>query len=266
MADRRMFTVKVTESDAFYSLPLSAQALYLHLNQLADDDGFINNSSSVAGRISGGKSALKTLVERRFLLQFGPVYVVKHWRMANSLKNDRLKPLAYPEIAKRIWVKPNRVYTDHPVDGCVSLFEKKTGIHLESERNPLGIHLDSQPNRTEKNRIEPNRTEGMESGFGVLWSEYPELRRGAKTQAEAAYKQAIQTDSDAEQCLKNLECWKASEQWHKEGGQYVPYLSNWLERGLWNVAPTSTSQSNASRELDSDELDAIRRMMEQDGD
>ena len=152
MGNRRMFSVKVTESDAFYSLPVSAQALYMHLCMLADEDGVINNAMSAVSRISGGKSALRCLVERRFLLQFNDVFVVKHWRIANSLKNDRLKPLAYPDIAKRIWVKSNRAYTDHPVEGCKTLYEVKSGIQMESGRNPNGIL--TEPNRTEQNRTE----------------------------------------------------------------------------------------------------------------
>ena len=70
MAGRRCFSDKIVESDAFYALSASAQALYYHLNQAADDDGFINNASSIASRIKGGKTALSDLVKARFLLQF----------------------------------------------------------------------------------------------------------------------------------------------------------------------------------------------------
>lgn len=113
MAERRIFSIKVTESDAFFALPANAQALYLHLNMLADDDGFINNSQSAVSRIQGGKTALKCLIEKRFLLQSGMVLVVKHWRIANSLKSDRMKPLSYPEIAKGIWVKSGNQPIQH---------------------------------------------------------------------------------------------------------------------------------------------------------
>ena len=37
MAEKRMFTKKITESDAFLDMPLSAQCLYFHLNMSADD-------------------------------------------------------------------------------------------------------------------------------------------------------------------------------------------------------------------------------------
>ena len=45
MAERRMFTKKVTDDDNFMALSSSAQALYLHLSMSADDDGFCNQVS-----------------------------------------------------------------------------------------------------------------------------------------------------------------------------------------------------------------------------
>ena len=42
MAERRMFTRKIIDSDAFTELPPSTQALYFHLCMNADDDGFNN--------------------------------------------------------------------------------------------------------------------------------------------------------------------------------------------------------------------------------
>ena len=41
MAEKRMFARSLIDSDAFLEMPLSAQALYFHLNMRADDDGFI---------------------------------------------------------------------------------------------------------------------------------------------------------------------------------------------------------------------------------
>ena len=159
MADRRCVHKRIVESDAFYGLPDSAQALYLHLNMAADDDGFVNCAGSIASRRPRtGKADLKLLTKERFLLQFGEIYAIKHWRISNTLKNDRLKPLNYPSIAAQIWVKPNRAYTDHPVDGCVTLYQLKTGQPPESrmESRPES-NLESQPNRTEPNRTRRGR-------------------------------------------------------------------------------------------------------------
>lgn len=139
MGNRRMFHSDITESDAFLDLPFSAQALYLHLGMAADDDGFVNAPKRIVRLIGASIDDLDLLVEKRFLLRF-PDYVVliKHWRLANSLKADRLKPPRYPEYAAIVYIKPNRVYTDHPVPGAVTLYENRAKS-LESKWNPDGI-------------------------------------------------------------------------------------------------------------------------------
>lgn len=263
---RRCVSDKIVESDAFYKLPEKAQALYLHLTLNADDDGFLNNAESVAGKMKGGKDALKKLVEKRFLLQFGDIYVIKHWRISNSLKNDRLKPPAYASVAMQVWIKPNKAYTDHPVEGAKTLYEAKTGIQLESGWNPVGIQLESQLNRTEENRTEENLTKPPKSdlwgGFIEIWNEYPELKRGSQNEAVKAFTAVIGSQEDVSLAVKTLDKWKRSAQWHKNGGQYVPFLCNWLERGLWSASPDKYEiPKGASGELGEAELEAIRRIM-----
>lgn len=279
MADRRMIHRKVVESDDFYNLPASAQALYLHLTIAGDEDGFVNCANAIAMRFKTGKADLKELVKARFLLQFGEVYVIKHWRIANSLKNDRKKAPAYPNLAAKIWICANRAYTDHPVEGCLTLLETKTGVVLDSK---LDSGMDSKriPDGfqngfpTEKNRIrtEPKRTEPTEAvestgapgaDFQRLWSEYPETRLGNRSKAEEEFRVEICSPEDFDKAMANLELWKKSEQWNKDGGRYVPYLDNWLSKGIWMTEPPD-AHLYKPRELDEDELAAIRRMMEED--
>lgn len=270
MADRRMLHKKVVESDAFYKLSEGAQAIYAHLTMHADDDGFVNNAQSIASRFKSGRSKLAELVKARYVLQFEDVYVIKHWRIGNSLKNDRAKPPMYPGIAAAIWIKPNRAYTDHPVEGCRTLLEVKNGIQMESKRNPDGIQVESQQNRTEQNRTEENRTEPNRSpdgDFERLWSGYPEMRRGSRETALEAFIMEITSPEEADMAFTNLMAWKQSEQWNKDGGQYVPYLSNWLERGVWRTSPPKTGPIwGASGELGEAELEAIRRLMAENQD
>lgn len=274
MADRRMLHKKVVESDPFYGLSEGAQCIYMHLTINADEDGFINNAQSIAVRFKAGQKKLAELVSKRFVLKFGDIYVIKHWRIGNSLKNDRTKPPTYPSIAAAIWVKPNRAYTDHPVDGCKTLLELKTGIQVESKWNPNGIQMESQQKGTEQNRTEQkgnelNRTEekrSPEADFERLWTEYPEDRRGTMQTAYDAFRQEITSEEDADTALDNLQLWKRSEQWNKNDGQYVPYLDNWLLRGTWNTKPKKLMPNTGPRELDEDEIRAIQRMMQANSD
>lgn len=113
MAEKRMFTQKIIDSDPFLDMPLSAQALYFHLNMRADDDGFVNNPKRIQRTISASEDDLKLLLAKRFVIGFdNGVIVIKHWRMHNTLKKDRYNPTQYQEELALLQIKPNKSYTE----------------------------------------------------------------------------------------------------------------------------------------------------------
>ena len=118
MAERRMFTKKVTDDDNFMALSSSAQALYLHLSMSADDDGFCNQVSISMFKAHASIQDLQALLEKRYIYQFdNGVIVIKHWRMANALRKDRYTPTAFKEELSFLGIKDNGSYTWLP-DGC----------------------------------------------------------------------------------------------------------------------------------------------------
>lgn len=116
MAQRRMFSLKVVDTDAFMDMPLSAQALYFHLGMRADDDGFVSNARRVQKLVGAADDDLKILLLKRFVMTFDSgVIVIKHWRLNNYVKGDRYTPTLYQEEKGTLYVKGNGVYTDHPL-------------------------------------------------------------------------------------------------------------------------------------------------------
>lgn len=113
MAEKRMFTQKIIDSDAFLDMPLSSQALYFHLNMRADDDGFVNNPKRIQRTIGASEDDLKLLVVKRFVIGFeSGVLVIKHWRMHNTLRKDRYNPTQYQDELRTLDVKDNNAYTE----------------------------------------------------------------------------------------------------------------------------------------------------------
>lgn len=159
MAERRMFHTSVVESDAFLDMPPGAQALYFHIGMHADDDGFVNGPRQITRKIGVGLKNLDLLVERGFLLRFDDIVVIKHFRIGNSLQNDRLKPLRYPEVAKQLYIRENRSYSLTPENDEPTLFEKRKS-ELESFRKFRETKLYSTriPNLAEPNQTKPNLT------------------------------------------------------------------------------------------------------------
>lgn len=112
MARKRMFTMKIVDSDAFLDMPLSTQCLYFHLNMRADDDGFVGNPKRIAKLIGSNDDDLKLLIAKRFVLLFEDgVIVIKHWRMHNTLSRDRYVETSYTDEKKTLLLKDNGSYS-----------------------------------------------------------------------------------------------------------------------------------------------------------
>ena len=121
MAERRMFTKKIVDSDAFLDMPLSTQSLYFHLNMRADDDGFVNNPKKIQRMIGASEDDLKLLLAKRFILGFeNGIVVIKHWRMHNLLRKDRYNPTQYIEEMNTLALNDNGAYTEKPTDNLLT--------------------------------------------------------------------------------------------------------------------------------------------------
>lgn len=160
MAQRRMFHTDVVESDRFLDLPPGAQLLYFHLGMQADDDGFINGPKQICRKLKRPFKDLRILVEHGFLLDFDGIVVIKHFRVANNLRADRMRAFVYPEIAKQLYVGQTKEYFLEPQWNSENLYELR-GRQMSYQKNPRREENSSEEKNSEENRIdEESRTEG----------------------------------------------------------------------------------------------------------
>ncbi len=146
MAEKRMFTKRITNSDDFLSMPNSTQNLYFHLNMEADDEGFVNSPKRIMRTILASEDDLKLLLLKRFVIGFeSGVIVIKHWKMHNTLRKDRFKPTDYHEEKALLVEKENGVYTEcQPSDNQVTTI----GMHsidkysvVENSKEKKGVRF-----------------------------------------------------------------------------------------------------------------------------
>ena len=139
MAERRMFTQKITEADNFTALPPTTQCLYFHLCMNADDDGFSNKIRQAMFNAHADQNDFEMLVQKRFILPFDSgVIVIKHWRMHNLIRSDRYHETDYLEEKATLLLKENGVYTDAlsvgiPCDNQVATIGIPSGNQMETE-------------------------------------------------------------------------------------------------------------------------------------
>lgn len=138
MAQRRMFSLQIVDTDAFMDMPLSAQALYFHLGMRADDDGFVSNARRVQKLVGAADDDLRLLMAKRFILAFSSgVIVIKHWKISNYIQKDRYKPTLYQEEKSTLFLKPGGAYTDHPGDGAKPCIRSVSRPDTECEHPAL---------------------------------------------------------------------------------------------------------------------------------
>ncbi|WP_041762684.1 conserved phage C-terminal domain-containing protein [Leuconostoc sp. C2] len=136
MAQRRMFSKKVTDTDVFLEMPLSTQALYFHLNMHADDDGFIDNTKTIQRMIGSSDDDRKLLVAKQFLLPFeNGVVVIKDWRVHNYIRKDTYNQTMYPNELEQLNINDSGQYerqdllpyTERPRDVDETLTQVRLG-------------------------------------------------------------------------------------------------------------------------------------------
>ena len=149
MAERRMFTKKVSDSDAFIEMPSTSQALYFHLNQGADDDGFNNQIQNAMFKAHASTDDLKILMMKNFIIRFeSGVIVIKHWRMHNTLRKDRYTPTNFQEELSQLGLKENGAYTL----GCQTVAKRLP----QDSKGKESIDKDSiKKEKSQKKKFEP---------------------------------------------------------------------------------------------------------------
>ncbi|HGL0429811.1 TPA: DnaD domain protein [Streptococcus pneumoniae] len=135
MAQRRMFSRKITETDHFLEMPLSSQALYFHLNMGADDEGFIDKAKTIQRTIGASDDDMKLLVAKGFLIPFDSgVVVVRHWRIHNYIQADRFQATIYQNEKEQLDFDKSKIASIKTLDQCIqNVYKMDTQVRLGEE-------------------------------------------------------------------------------------------------------------------------------------
>lgn len=150
MAQRRMLSKQITETDMFMDMPLSAQALYLHLIMNADDDGFIGNAKTILRMVGGSNDDLKLLIAKQFIITFDDgITVIRDWRIHNYIQKDRYHKTIYGNHLSELSTDSNGSYSKENV--CIQDVSKmdtqvRLGkVRLGKDIKPLSGNPDPIP-------------------------------------------------------------------------------------------------------------------------
>ncbi|HEO0332969.1 TPA: phage protein [Streptococcus agalactiae] len=134
MAQRRMFSRKITETDRFLEMPLSSQALYFHLNMGAGDEGFIDKAKTIQRTIGASDDDMKLLIAKGFLIPFDSgVVVIRHWRIHNYIQSDRFQSTLYQSEKAQLEYDKSKTASLKPIGNCIQNVSKmETQVRLSN--------------------------------------------------------------------------------------------------------------------------------------
>lgn len=154
MAQKRMFSLAVIDTDRFMDMPVSTQALYFHLGMHGDDDGFVASPKTIARSAGCNDDDLRLLIQKQYIIPFeSGVIVISDWCINNTLRNDRYKPTVYQAEKSLLTTSPAGGYVKRSDVGIPS------GNQTETNGIPMVSSLEPQHNIAE-HRITEHRVEG----------------------------------------------------------------------------------------------------------
>jgi len=223
MAQRRMFSLQIVDSDAFLDMPTSTQSLYFHLAMRADDDGFVGNPKKIIRGTNASDDDFKILLAKRFVLSFeSGVIVIKHWKMHNYIQKDRYNETQYLEEKSKLQTKENGAYTE-----CIQ------GVHKTDTQVRIGKVRIGKVNTTanaEENEMQISEEYSKE--FLSFWNSYPNKK--GKGNAWKAWKKIKGVNKITEKIIASVVEHKEKDpQWKKDGGQFIPHPSTFLNQARW---------------------------------
>ncbi|MDV2617841.1 MAG: conserved phage C-terminal domain-containing protein [Lactococcus lactis] len=146
MAQRRMFSKKIVETDFFMEMSPTAKLLYFYLNMSADDDGFVGNPKTIKLISGATDDDLKILIAKQFIIPFDSgVIVIKDWKIHNYIQKDRYNQTQYLDEKKQLLVEENGTYTK-----CIQdVSSLDTQVRLGKSKDRLGKNNNTMSDKSD---------------------------------------------------------------------------------------------------------------------
>lgn len=186
MARRRMFSSDVLDQESFLEMPSECQALYVHLNMNADDDGFVQ-PKGVMRKIMAKDDSLKILLAKGFVLPFpNKVMVIRHWGQANKIQKDRYHPTMYQNEKRLLqevggkysfktisclnftaWLSSDFENKDIVLTDCIQSVNRSKEVRKEKGGSELEKMHKEEENKIQINQENPENTNAEANLLGL---------------------------------------------------------------------------------------------------
>ena len=188
MANRRMFSLEVCDTDRFMEMPLSTQGLYLQLGLRADDDGFISSPKRIVAMVGGSNDDLKLLITKGYLIPFeSGIIVITDWNINNWIRPDRKHNTRF-EKEKALLALENGSYS---LDDICQPNDNQMTTQCHTEVSIDQYSIDNINNNSASPDAPKESNAEIESFFESIWKLYPNKKGKAavsKTKKKELFK------------------------------------------------------------------------------
>lgn len=133
MAQRRMFSLKVIDTDSFLDMSPTAQLLYFHLSMRADDDGFVSSPKKIMKMANAADDDMRVLIAKKYLIPFDTgVCVIRDWKIHNYIQSDRYAETEYKDEKAQLVEKHGKYDLD--TDSIQNVSNMDTQVRLGKDR------------------------------------------------------------------------------------------------------------------------------------
>lgn len=221
MAQKRMIDKKISFSEQVANLPVEAQLIFTWSIPHSDDLGILPRS---ARSLKAMVVPMWDMTVEAFgnhleaIIKQGLYQVYKH--------SDGEEYLRVTKFSQHQTLKKDR--KPQTMLAGVDTWEaaEALGFHVEDDGNPREEKR-SKVKRKEKNLL----TDEVEKNFELFWAAYP--NKTAKKKAHDVWLKLQPTGALFAAITQGLEKAKRSAQWQKDGGQYIPHPTTWLNQERW---------------------------------
>lgn len=152
--------------------------------------------------------------------------------------------LAYiPKFGQHQHINPRETASSLPDPHASSTRDPRVSTSASTVQAPSVTHREEGKGKEGDTRVtRASSVHGFPPGFETVWSEYP--RKVGKDAAAKAFAKRKPDGALVETMVKAIRRQRDSEQWRKDGGQFIPHLSTWLNDGRWMDEIGSATPAN----------------------
>jgi hypothetical protein len=173
------------------------------------------------------------------------------------LDDSKMIPRSLQDLSRVGWIRLGKDNQNRDV-GMVVNFSKHQRVDKpkpseikacitfqdQSKINPGTIQDESKEERKGMEQgMEPLSTSGRDEALESIWKAFPpsSRARSSKKQLSDEWRKA-KPKPDIEELLKSIYAWSTSQDWTKDGGQFVPGAHLFIKNRKWEVEPMQSPQ------------------------